>query len=228
MTNPIKRVAVWPRGLRAAHWALALATITLVISGWAMRGGLRDNMNLVATHIVAGWVLTLALTLRIYRLFAGRPVESWRALTPTAENRAARRGLLMFYLSLGRAPLPAYYAHNPLWGPVYLALFALLAFAAATGIALASADAAHRVYYEATPWLFGFTLSEWHGSVTKILGAFAALHILTVVGHELRGAGGDVSAMINGHKFFQPRELSLDSLERIGSATGRSGSDRGR
>jgi Ni/Fe-hydrogenase 1 B-type cytochrome subunit len=225
MANPIQRVAVWPRGLRAIHWMLALATITLVVSGWALRGGLRDNMNLVATHITAGWVLALALAIRAYRLFRGKPVESWRALFPDAATRESRRAMLRFYLTLGRAPIPGFYAHNPFWGPVYLALFALLIFSAATGIALASAGAAHRVYYDAVPWLFGFTLNEWHGSVTKILGAFTALHILAVVAQELKGFGGDVSAMINGHKYFQPREVSLDALDRVQAASNKTGRD---
>jgi Ni/Fe-hydrogenase 1 B-type cytochrome subunit len=215
MDSQIRRAMVWPGTLRLAHWVIAFTTIALVISGWALRGGLQDNMNLMTGHLLSGWLLTVALLFRLYRLFRGQAVESWRALVPDMATRDARAGMIRFYFSFGRAPLPAYYAHNPLWGPVYLALFVLLAFGAATGTALAIADPVHRLYYEATPWLFGFTLPQWHGSITKVLGTFAVVHIFAVVLHELRGTGGEVSAMINGYKYFEPRKVQLDLAEGV-------------
>lgn len=215
MDTQIRRALVWPGIQRLTHWIIAFATISLVISGWALRGGLQDNMNLLAGHLTSGWFLAMALLVRIYLLFRGQEVESWRALVPDANTRQARVATLYCYLSLGRSPLPAYYAHNPLWGPIYLALFVLLAFGTVTGTILAIADPAHRLYYEATPWLFGFTLPQWHGSITKVLGTFAVIHILAVVLHELRGPGGDVSAMINGHKYFEPRKVQVDLADGV-------------
>jgi Ni/Fe-hydrogenase 1 B-type cytochrome subunit len=216
LRNGIQRVLVWGGGIRLAHWVIALTTLLLIASGWAIRTGLRDHWRLMLAHQTAGYLLALALGYRLFLLFAGRGIERWRALAPAAGWWSGARAMLRFYASFGRAPLPAYYGHNPLWMPLYLLLFALLAFEAVTGVVLAQAGAAQRLYYETMPWLLGWTLAGWHQGVARALAVVVGAHIVAVLAHELKSTSAEVSAMINGYKFFQPRPPSPEQLERIG------------
>jgi len=63
-------------------------------------------------------MLGIALLFRIVLLVAGRtPTDRWHDCLPlTRQKWHGVRAMLVFYLSLGRVPLPAWYGHNPLWG----------------------------------------------------------------------------------------------------------------
>jgi Ni/Fe-hydrogenase 1 B-type cytochrome subunit len=141
MSNELRRVLVWPAAVRVTHWVLAAATLVLIASGWLLQTGLVATDELHerladGLHRPAGHVFALALAVRLFLLFAGSRVARWRALIPDAVGREGIRETLRFYSRLGSARPPRYYAHNPLWGPLYLAFFGLAAVQAATGLAL--------------------------------------------------------------------------------------------
>lgn len=199
----LKRVAVWSTRLRLAHWLLAVATLLLLGTGWLLAQALADRLPwLLATHLAAGYTLLLALTLRLYLLFFGSGPEHWRDLVPRGTQVKAAGEMLLFYIALGRRSLPAYYAHNPLWAPVHLLLFAMLAVQGASGLLLSFADASGLAYYHATPWLLGYTLPELHYAGLPLLAGYAGTHILATFVHDWRSGGSEVSALIGGYKLF--------------------------
>lgn len=203
LTEEMKRVAVWSGRLRLAHWLLALAVLVLIATGWLRTQGPDERLVMIASlHAAAGYVLLAALALRIYLLFFGRGPEHWRDLIPQGPQLKAAGEMLLFYITLGRRSLPAYYAHNPLWAPIHLLLFVVLVGQAASGLMLAVADAPTLAYYEATPWIFGYTLPELHHAGLPLIAGYAVAHILAAFVHDWRSRGNEVSAIIGGYKLF--------------------------
>ena len=178
----VRRVLVWSSLTRTLHWAMTLCVLALIASGWAMIHAPRELGAWAAElHRNTGYLLLAALAARAYLLVFGQGAESWRDLIPWPPQHRAALQMLRFYLTLGRAPLPGWYAHNPLWGPVYLALYTLLAVQGITGLA---------------------GLIEWHAPMLTVFAAFTVAHVLAVFVQDWKGAGADVSAMINGHRVF--------------------------
>lgn len=212
VADQFQRVLVWSAALRLSHALLAVSVLTLLASAWALAHVRPEfHAGLRAVHVGAGYMLAPTLVFRLYRLATGAGPERWRALLPAARPLAALTAMLRFYVSGGRAALPAYYAHNPLWGPLYLLMFVLLAFAAGTGLWLSLAGPEAGNYYQAMPWLAGYTLTEWHRATYTPVLALVTAHIVAAVLHDWRGAGGDISAIINGYRIFQRRPANLDT-----------------
>ncbi|HWR87656.1 MAG TPA: cytochrome b/b6 domain-containing protein [Acidiferrobacterales bacterium] len=215
---PIQRTRVWSSALRIGHWLLALCVLTLLISGWALSLGLADiPQPWRDAHVAAGAMLGIALLFRIVLLVAGRtPTDRWRDCLPlTRQQWHGARAMLVFYLSLGRVPLPAWYGHNPLWGPLYLLLFAVLVLGVATGLLIAQHDPQSLQQLAATPWWLGWTLPEWHIGLAWVICGFSVAHVLSVFLHDARGTTSEISAMVNGHKIFLTTHSPQELVARI-------------
>ena len=196
----VRREPVWSGRLRALHWALAASTLLLLVSGWLLSVQVRPlPVNLRSMHVSAGVLLTLALMGRLILLLAGRGTELLRDFRTTT---TAMLGMLRFYVTAGRSPLPAYYAHNPFWAPLYLLLLATLALQAASGLSWQFAGAAGPEYFLVWPWLFGWTLPEWHYAGYRVIAVFTFAHVFAVFLHDWKGTGAEISAMLSGYKIF--------------------------
>ncbi len=212
--NNIQRIRVWSAPLRLVHWLMALCVLALLASGWFGGTQLAEAGRWRDLHFTSGYLLAVALTIRVGLLVRGRtPTDRWRDLWPAGRQQwLAARDMLLFYMTLGRATLPGYYGHNPLWGPVYLVLFALMTLGVGTGVLLSSYDALGLLALTATPWWLGWTLPEWHTGAATALALATAAHILAVFTHDARGTASEISAMVNGHKIFvvtgQPQQLA--------------------
>lgn len=181
----VRRVLVWGGLVRGLHWALAASVLVLLATGWLMTGSAPDLEGAAAeVHRNTGYVLLALLASRAYLLLFGQGPEHWRDFIPGPAQRRAAREQLRFYLTGTRAPLPAYYAHSPVWGPLHLALYGLLTFQAATGL---------------------LGLMGWHAGMLPVIGALAGLHVVAVFLHDWKGTGSDVSAMISGYRVFVVR-----------------------
>jgi Ni/Fe-hydrogenase 1 B-type cytochrome subunit len=202
----VRRELVWSGRLRALHWMLAATTLLLLASGWMLSADYApQTTRLRSVHISAGVLLGLALMGRLILLIIGHGAERAQDFRT---SMAAVLGMLRFYVTAGRSPPPAYYAHNPLWGPLYLLLFALLTLQSASGLAWLLAGAADPEYFLAWPWLLGWTLPEWHYAGYRVIAAFTFAHVFAVFLHDWKGTGAEISAMLSGHKIFIIRRPS--------------------
>lgn len=192
-----QRVKVWSTPLRLCHWSMAAAVLVLMLTGWLLGTAAPVARAASEYHYVAGYVLSAALAVRLYLLALGARAAHWRDCLPVRGQWRAAIRILRSYVSFGRVPLPAWYAHNPLWGPVYLLLFAVLVVQVATGLA-----------FEAPYRLAGLALPTIHAALGPLIGGFVALHVVAVFVHDLLGTGSDVSAMINGHRIFVLRRAA--------------------
>jgi len=109
----IRCVLVWSSWLRLSHWVIAGGVIFQIVSAWALAHD-------------AGQIISMALFLRVILLFFPGS-SNWRAFIPERSQVQAMVQMIKFYLSLARFPLPSWYAHNPLWLPVYPVFYLVLA-----------------------------------------------------------------------------------------------------
>lgn len=235
MATEVRRVRVWPAVVRLTHWALVLSLLVLIPTGWLLTTGLIAGDELYdllrhRLHEPAGHVLAVALAVRlVYLVIGGDSVSGWRALVPTGPQLAAMREALRFYSALGRGELPAYYAHNPFWAPLYLVFFALLAVAVATGLAL-EFPFVRSVARADEPAVLAL-----HAGLTEWILVWCVFHVAAAVLHDWRGQGSDTSALISGYRIFPvargpaagPPTLGV-RIEDIGRSAPRAGGDETR
>jgi len=203
----IKRVKVWSGLLRVSHWLMAFGVLILLGTGWLLGSIPQAYAALLDYHYLAGYALIAGLLLRAWLLFFGGATDRLADLVPRRQQFVPMLDMLRFYLSFGRWPLPAWYAHNPLWQPVYLLLLVLLAAQVLTGV------------FAHAPYLFaGRAPFEWHASGAFLIAGIVAAHLFAVFLHDLKGTGSDTSAMINGHRIFviNPLQQPIDpGVQRV-------------
>lgn len=193
--NDFQRVSVWSQWMRLAHWSIALSVLTLAATGWLVGSAPSVAVGAADLHGYAASVLMAGLALRIWLLFADKGVGGWEGLVPARANLPAMKQMLVFYLTLGKAPLPNWYAHNPLWVPLYALLYLFLVVMAVTGI-----------FMEEQPLVAGLYLPSIHLAFAKIIAVLTVFHLVTVVLQDIKGKRGDVSAMLNGYKLFESQK----------------------
>ena len=193
----IRYVLVWSGWLRLSHWLIALGVLFQISSAWAISHTQPDDAFWQDWHIIIGQVVLIALGLRAILLFF--PGSShWRTFIPDRSRLRAILQMLKFYLSLTRFPLPNWYAHNPLWQPLYLIFLLVLLVCTISGLLMA------------TPYrLFAYSASEWHSGCAHVILLFSVLHVGSVFLHDWKGKGAFISAMINGYRYFHVASQSV-------------------
>ncbi len=187
----IHRTLVWSSKLRFAHWLLALSTLVLIATGWLIPAA-PSIIDLTSDwHYLSAAVFIAALLLRLWMLFSDRQSAGLAALIPGKQALPAMGQMLCFYITLGKAPLPAWYAHNPLWAPIYLFAILLMLLLAASGLAM-----------NQYPVAFSLYLPGIHTTLASLFSIFVLFHVLTVFLHDAKGTSSDISAMVNGYRIF--------------------------
>ncbi len=208
-SSPIRRVEVFSKAQRITHWLITLGILFELISAWLIQHAAVDVLAWIDYHVMVGQALLLPILFRIYLLF--RPGSGhWRLLIPTREQRHVLRQTVKFYASLGRLPCPDWYAYNPLWQPLYLLMIPIMLLATLSGFGYGNNLA-----------LAGIRVNDLHALLAHVILYFSLLHILFVFLHDARGNGGQISAMVNGHKYFhikqgnqpgEPNSVAVDSI----------------
>lgn len=187
----IEKVLVWSGWLRLSHVAVGSATLALLATGWVIEHAPLQADAAADFHYLAAAVLVFGLALRIFLMFRGGPVERLDQLIPEDGEWGAVAETGRFYLGMGKAPLPRWYAHNPLWKPLYLLLYLLLLVLVVSGWLRTD----HSLF-------LGIYLPDVHAIFASAVGWWALLHVIAVVLHDYRGGTTDVSGMINGYRHF--------------------------
>ena len=199
--NDFQRIPVWSGWMRLAHWSIGLSVLVLIATGWLVGHAPSVATGAGDLHAIAASVLMAAMVLRIWLLLADKGVGGWEALVPSKGSVSGARQMLMFYFTLGRAPLPNWFGHNPLWVPLYALLYLSLLVMAVTGL-----------FMQEHPVMAGLYLPGIHEAFASIILGFTIVHVITVAMHDIKGEGADVSAMLNGHKLFRtgkPESIKL-------------------
>ncbi len=191
MSDEIKRVTVWGGWLRLSHLLIGLPTLMLLATGKLIQNSPMLATDAADIHYYAAGFMAIGLLIRVVLMFIGQANERIGNLIPKASELRLIGETARFYALLGKAPLPRWYAQNPLWKPIYLAVYLILLLQIATGL-LIPKDALFMGFYTPSVHLF------W----ADLLLLFTLLHIVCVVWHDYKGGGSDISAIINGVKTF--------------------------
>jgi Ni/Fe-hydrogenase 1 B-type cytochrome subunit len=217
MEDPvIKRVLVWSGWLRISHASIGLAVLLLLFTGWLIAESPSLADSALDLHYLASSFLIFGLVVRIVLMFAGIEHERLPALFPASSELYAMARTFRFYISLGKSPMPGWYAQNPLWKPVYLVIYLALIVLVITGAAMPDISL-----------MLGFYLPSVHTFWAQLVFWFTVLHIGSVVMHDYRNKTTDISAMVNGYRLFlvdsnragsvaekMVQRISIDSLKK--------------
>lgn len=199
----VSHVLVWSRWLRLAHWGLAVSTIGLIATGWLMSHDSVYAGPAADLHYLLSSVLLPALLLRLYLLFFGKGTDHLTDCEPNGHRLSQAWEVIRFYLTLGKAPLPKWFSHNPLWGPIYIALFFVMTLSVISGLLLLNGVQ-----------LIGMiSMLDLHQFAYQVILLFTLLHLPAVFSHDLSSKGGDISAMVNGFRVFEVGEAGADKQQ---------------
>jgi Ni/Fe-hydrogenase 1 B-type cytochrome subunit len=210
MDDPvIKRVLVWSGWLRLSHACIGVAALVLLFTGWLVAESPSLADSALDLHYLASSFLIFGLVVRAVLMFAGKEHERLPGLFPASSELHAMAKTLRFYISLGKSPMPGWYAQNPLWKPVYLVTYIALIVLVITGVAMPDKSL-----------MLGFYLPSVHTFWAQLVFWFTVLHIGSVVMHDYRNRTADISAMVNGYRLFlidsnQAGSVTEKTLQRI-------------
>ena len=156
----IRYVLVWSGWLRLSHWLIAAGILFQITSAWAIGHDNADYSFWLEWHLITGQIILMALLLRVVLLFF-HGSNNWSAFIPEKSQLQAMVQMIKFYLSLMRFPLPNWYAHNPLWLPLYLIFFFILAACLLTGL-----------LHESPKNILSFSIHELHSALSNVIIIF--------------------------------------------------------
>ena len=192
MDDPvIKRVLVWSGWLRLSHACIGFAVLVLLFTGWLIAESPSLAESALELHYLVSSLLIFGLVVRIVLMFAGKQHERLPGLFPASSELNAMAKTLRFYISLGKSPMPGWYAHNSLWKPVYFVIYLALVVLVISGAVLPDVSL-----------IMGFYVPSVHVFWARIMLWFSLLHIASVLLHDYRNQTTDISAMVNGYRLF--------------------------
>jgi Ni/Fe-hydrogenase 1 B-type cytochrome subunit len=219
MSETVQRLLIWNGWLRFSHATIGLASLALLVTGWLMVQAPSLTDLAIDYHYLSAALLIFGLCMRLALALSRDPVCGAAALLPQRNEWPGIRAMLLFYISLGRLPLPRWYAHNPFWRPLYLLIYLLLMLLAISGGLMAEQLVLGDIY-----------LPSLHRELASLVFWLSLLHLLAAVLHDLKGKNSDVSAMIHGQRCFsvekphieapaRPEKISI-GLDQIGGQGG--------
>jgi len=195
MTEPhIKKAQVWSSRLRSTHAVIALATLLLIFTGWLQ--GLESTIAETARgyHFLSGYLLVAAVGYRIYLFVVGKQAENFQALTMIKGYKETLKAHLRFYLSLGKSDLEPWFAQNPFWAPIYAVFYGVILLMIISGFLIGN------VYFGPAISLTGI-----HAVGSGFIVLFLIFHLFAILLHDAKLGNHDISAIINGYKYFLPK-----------------------
>ncbi len=184
---------VWSKNIRLAHWVLALSTLAMMITGWLIAN--TPSVAQIASdyhHLIAA-LFAVSLGFRFLLLFIQRSGAGyWKNMIKAWPEFSHIKKMGQFYLTFGRSELPQWFSHNFAWIPLYFTLFLILSAQVVVGIFM---------IYD----IYAFNLypPEIHRLLAAVVFWFVAFHLYAVVLHDLKNKNADISAMINGYRYFE-------------------------
>ncbi len=202
--NNYRKVLIWSGWFRLSHWFLAISTLVLMLTGWLMTNSLSLHGSALAYHLFAAGIFTAGLLLRIILFITGKNQQTLPAMIPNRLDIKTVKAMLLFYITLGKSPLPNWYAQNPFWKPVYLVLYLVFILVTLSGLLISSHTE-----------IAGFILLSVHQLWAQVIFYFSLLHIGSVILCDYKAQRYDISAMLHGYKLFNIQSETMKPREVI-------------
>lgn len=184
----IKMIMVWDKWIRLSHWLMALGISFELLSVWLIKHADVHYAFWSDWHVIVGQALVFVLLLRLV-LFVRPGAGNAKVMFRVKWSKVVE--MMKFYLSLGRYPLPSWYAHNPFWVPLYGLFLFIFLNALFSGFLFAS-------WYG----FAGYSFKAIHAFLGDLMFGFIVLHIVAVFWHDWKGNNASISAMVNGNRYF--------------------------
>ncbi|RZL90566.1 MAG: cytochrome B [Variovorax sp.] len=195
------RTRIWDLPTRLFHWALAIAVVSQLVTGFA---------GIMEWHFRVGYAV---LALLLFRLIWGFVGGRWSRFAAFIYSP----GSVMNYLR-GRGHPDHLIGHTPLGALSVFGVLAILALQVATGLV---ADDEIAASGPLTRFVSGATVSlatGWHTSVGKwIVIALASLHVLAVLYYVIVRRHRLVRPMISGDKLVAATGNAVPSRDDAAS-----------
>ena len=220
-TTTFERVYIWERPVRLYHWTTALGVVVLVATGLLigaplalMSSGDASSSSWFGTvrmlHFAAGFIITFALVIRVYWMFAGNQHATWDnffPLTPKLFKQQLSGVFKVVKADLLQVEVRPYdfEGHNGLAAWSYGAIFLLTIFEIVTGFGLYAAMSnwwLPKLFAWVVPLMGGdANVRTWHHLATWAFVMFTMIHVYLCVFHDYTEAHGEVSSMLSGSRF---------------------------
>jgi Ni/Fe-hydrogenase 1 B-type cytochrome subunit len=222
-TTTFARVYIWERPVRLYHWATAFGMVVLVATGLLIGAPLAfmnagDAMSsywfgtVRMLHFAAGFIITFALAIRIYWMFAGNQYAKWNNFFPITPKLFVKafKGVIdvirVDMLQIQVEPIEVE-GHNALAALSYAGIFLLTIFMVATGFALYAPMSNWwfpQLFAWVTPLMGGDAhVRLWHHAATWAFVIFTMVHVYLCIYHDYVEGHGEISSMIAGSKFVE-------------------------
>lgn len=213
------RTYVWEQPVRISHWLMFFAFVFLSVTGLYMHhpfllasgrtSFVMARMRFV--HVVSGFVLIVAIALRIYWFFKGNFWARWSSYIPI--HREQWRGIgdmLEFYLFMRFDP-GRRAGHNPLAALTYFIIYLLILFEILSGLALYSQVLGNPVLHQFFGWLPLLISISYlrliHYFLMFVFFAFIIFHVYASVLVSLEEENGLLDSIFSGWKFMPAGDL---------------------
>jgi cytochrome b len=187
MEEPHVSVRVWDLPVRLFHWILVVLLVFQVATGYL--GG-----DLMPYHVYSGYGVLVLVVFRILWGFAGSTHARFASFMagPAATWHFAKR-------LFSRQAVPQV-GHNPLGGWMVLALVAVLALQAASGLFANDGASTEGPLAERVSLDVSNMFTEFHRWNVKALVVLSLLHVVAVLFHLVVKKENLVGAMFTGMK----------------------------
>ncbi len=133
--NKIMSRVVWSKGIRLAHWLLALSTLVMMVTGWLISNAPSIAQISSEYHHLVAVLFAVILGYRLLLLFIpSSGAGYWKNMLTAWPKFDYFKKMGLFYLTFGRSALPQWFSHNFAWIPLYFTLFLFLALQVFVGV----------------------------------------------------------------------------------------------
>jgi cytochrome b len=194
-------IAVWDLPTRLFHWLLVLCVALLYLSGDAISlafrlplpGGGQWVMGNMDVHMLLGQVVLGLVTFRLIWGFIGSSTARFATFVQ------GPHAVLEYLRAIRRGELPLTVGHNPAGALMIVALLALLATQASTGLFANDDIFSEGPLAKLVSSSTSNTLTAVHGLVFNVLLLAIIIHVGAAVYYRLRGKNL-IQSMVTGRK----------------------------
>ncbi|MDO8794151.1 MAG: Ni/Fe-hydrogenase, b-type cytochrome subunit [Vicinamibacterales bacterium] len=217
------RVYVWQAPVRMYHWVTASCVFVLIATGLVIgrppafmsAGEASDGYWfgwIRFLHFTAAYLMSFALLVRIYWLFAGNQYSRWDAFIPRSlqrlkiQWREAVDVLRVDILQLQKEPI-VHVGHNTLAWFSYFFMFLATAFQIVTGAALYAPMSTFwlpGLFSWVSPLMGGDAIVRmWHHAFAWVFIVFTMVHLYLAIFHDMTESRSETSSIITGVRFVE-------------------------
>jgi len=208
------RTYVWEKPVRIAHWLIFFAFVSLSFTGFYIHRPFLLSSGSAAfvmakmrfAHVISGFVLIAAFTLRVYWFFRGNFWSRWSAYIPIRREQWQGIGEMLEFYSFMRFDPGQRAGHNPLAALSYFIIYLLILAEILTGLALYDQVLHNPVLHQFIGWLPLLIQLSYlrliHYSLMFVFFAFIIFHVYASVLVSIEEESGLLDSIFSGWKFM--------------------------